>query len=129
MIKEKTIIPHKQDETLVTVAKKLQKDEEKIDFTKSAKDIHNLVRGIYKSPSAYMVFKDKKIKILKTRVMDNSAEHSEYGKVLNISKDGIELSAKKGSILVITIKPEGKGDMAASAWVNGAKIGIGDMFL
>lgn len=126
---DKTITPQKQDESLVTVAKKLQKDEEKIDLSKSAKEIHNLVRGIYKTPSAYLTFGDKKIKILKTFVVNNEIQHEKIGEILKISKDGIEISAGTGSILLDTIKPEGKGEMKAAAWINGAKLKVGDYIL
>ena len=126
---DKTITPQKQDESLVTVAKKLQKDEEKIDLSKSAVEIHNLVRGIYKTPSAYLTFGDKKIKVLKTSVTDNETEHKNVGEILKLSKNGIEISAGKGSVLLITIKPEGKGEMPSSAWINGAKLKVGDYIL
>ena len=122
-----SITPQKQDENFVTVAKKLQKEEEKIELSKSAEEIHNLVRGIYKSPSAYLTFKDKTIKVLKTKVTDMETIHQEVGKILKISKDGIEISTGKGSILLITIKPEGKGEMLSSAWINGAKLKVGDL--
>ncbi len=125
----KTINPQKQDETLVTVAKKLQADEEKINLAKSAAEIHNLVRGIYKSPSAYLIFNGKKIKILKTKIAEPDKVYNQVGEILKISKDGIEVSTGKGSLTVITIKPEGKGEMAASAWVNGAKVKVGDFIL
>lgn len=126
---DKTITPQKQDESLVTVAKKLQKDEEKIDLSKSAAEIHNLVRGIYKTPSAYLTFGDKKIKVLKTFIAERDTEHDKVGEILKISKDGIEISTGKGSLLLDTIKPEGKGEMKASAWINGAKLKAGDFIL
>ena len=128
-LKNETITPQKQDETLVTFAKKLQKEEEKINLENSANQIHNLVRGIYKVPSAYLTYCDKKIKVLKTSVTDTTTEYKEAGKVLKVSKDGIELSTGRGSLLLITIKPEGKGEMSAGAWVNGAKIKVGDFLL
>lgn len=128
-LKNNTITPQKQDEQFVTVAKKLQKDEEKIDLTKSAGEIHNLVRGIYKTPSAYLTFKDKKIKILKTRVINNDITHENVGEILKLSKEGIEISTGTGILLLATIKPEGKGEMSASAWINGAKLKIGDYIL
>jgi len=128
-IKNSEINPVKQDEALVTIAKKLQKDEDKIDFNKSAEAIHNLVRGIYKTPSAYFTFKDKKIKVLETKVTDNQTKHDRVCQILKISKDGIEVSTSIGSLLLIKIKPEGKGEMDASAWVNGAKVKAGDVLI
>jgi methionyl-tRNA formyltransferase len=128
-LKDKTITPQKQDENFVTIAKKLQSDEEKINTKNSAIEIHNLVRGIYKSPCAYLTFNDKKIKILQTSIVDRESIYEKTGEVIKINKEGIELTTGKGTIRLITIKPEGKGEMLASAWVNGAKVKIGDIFL
>ena len=54
--------PVPQCEDGVCMANKLTKEETQIDWSKSACDIHNLVRGIYKSPSAYFVYDGKIIK-------------------------------------------------------------------
>ena len=51
------------------------------------------------------------------------AEGSTY-----IEKDGIIVYCAKDAIKLITIKPEGKGEMIASAWANGARIKKGDKF-
>ena len=66
---DKTISPEKQCETGVCMANKLIKEETLIDWSKSAQDIHNLVRGIYKMPSAYFIYNGKVVKVLETRVL------------------------------------------------------------
>ena len=55
---ENTITPEKQCENGVCMANKLTKEETLIDWTKPAREIHNLVRGIYKFPSAYFKYND-----------------------------------------------------------------------
>ena len=71
---DKTITPQKQSEDGVCMANKLTKEETQIDWTKSAEDIHNLVRGIYKSPSAYFIYNGKIIKVLETKVIKEEGE-------------------------------------------------------
>ena len=116
---EKTIIPEKQCETGVCMANKLTKEETKIDWTKSAEEIHNLVRGIYKFPSAYFMHNDKVVKVLETRVIEGNGTCGEFVKV---TKEGIEVGCGRDCLLLIKIKPEGKGEMFAKDWANGLHI-------
>lgn len=115
---EKTITPLKQCEDGVCFANKLDKDECLIDWNKDAQSIHNLVRGIYKFPCAYFMHNDKIIKVLETKVCNGSGTAGEF---LNITKDGIEVACGDKSILLVRIKPEGKGEMSARDWYNGLK--------
>lgn len=116
---EKTIIPEKQCETGVCMANKLTKEETKIDWTKPAEEIHNLVRGIYKFPSAYFMHNDKVVKVLETRVIEGNGVCGEFVKV---TKEGIKVGCGKDCLLLIKIKPEGKGEMFAKDWANGLHI-------
>jgi methionyl-tRNA formyltransferase len=118
---DNTIIPQKQCEEGVCIAPKLTKEECKIDWTKSAKEIHNLVRGIYQCPSAYFLFNDKIIKVLETQVLTGEGNCGEF---INVTKDGIEVACGVGSLLLVKIKPEGKGEMLAKDWYNGVKNAI-----
>ncbi len=115
---EKTITPLKQCEDGVCFANKLDKEECLIDWNKDAQSIHNLVRGIYKFPCAYFMHNDKIIKVLETKVCNGSGTAGEF---LNITKDGIEVACGDKSILLVRIKPEGKGVMSARDWYNGLK--------
>ena len=116
---EKTITPEKQCETGVCMANKLTKEETKIDWTKPAEEIHNLVRGIYKFPSAYFMYNDKVVKVLETRVVEGNGDCGEFVK---ITKEGIEVGCGKDCLLLVKIKPEGKGEMFAKDWANGLHI-------
>ena len=112
-----TITPEKQCEKGVCMANKLVKEETIIDWTKPAQEIHNLVRGIYKFPSAYFMHNDKIIKVLETRVVKSSGKCGEF---VRISKDGIEVGCGEDCILLVKVKPEGKGEMFAADWARGA---------
>jgi len=117
-IVDKTITPQKQCEDGLCMANKLTKEETKIDWTKPAQEIHNLVRGIYKFPSAYFNYNNKIIKVLETRVIDKSGKCGEF---LSCTKEGIEVGCGDKSLLLIKVKPEGKGEMFAKDWANGLK--------
>ncbi len=112
----KTISPQKQCEEGVCMANKLTKEETMIDWSKQAEEIHNLVRGIYKFPSAYFVYNGKIIKVLETRVLE---EKGTCGEFVKFSKDGVVVGCGKNCILLVKVKPEGKGEMLARDWANG----------
>jgi len=100
----------------VSFANKLQKEETEIDFNKPATVVHNLIRGIYKSPSAFFKYDGKIIKVLESEV---STGQGIPGKFINISKLGIDIACGKDCIKIIKVKPEGKGEMLARDWYNG----------
>lgn len=110
--------PVPQCEDGVCMANKLTKEETQIDWLKPACDIHNLVRGIYKSPSAYFVYDGKIIKVLESRVVEDCGA---CGELLRATKEGVLMGCGKDCLLLIRVKPEGKGEMSARDWYNGLR--------
>lgn len=127
------ISPTAQEHEKATHAPKIRKEDAQIDWGKSAREIHNLVRGLYKAPSAHCFFNGKLIKVLETRVVDDEIPEgflAESGEIIKISKNGIEVAAKTGILLITIVKPEGKGEMPSRDWANGSgKCKLGDRFL
>ena len=117
-LKNGILKPEKQCEDGVCMAPKLQKEECLIDWSKSNNDIHNLVRGVCRSPSAYFIHNDKIIKVIEAKPVDGSGKQ---GQIVSHSKDGVDMGCGKGLVRLITVKPEGKGEMKASDWYNGVR--------
>lgn len=113
-----SLTPVKQCEDGVCFANKLTPDEFKIDWTKSARDIHNLVRGIYKSPGATFVYNEKLIKVLQTEVLSEPATKP-AGEIISGGKYGVDFATGDGVLRLIKVKPESKGEMFARDWYNG----------
>ena len=112
------ITPEKQCENGVCMADKLTKEETKIDWTKPAREIHNLVRGICRFPSAYFTYNDKVVKVIETRIVNRQGKCGELTK----TKDGIEVGCGQNSLLLVRVKPEGKGEMLSKDWMNGLRL-------
>lgn len=117
-LKNNTIKPQKQCEDGVCFADKLQKEECEIHWEKSAKELHNLVRGVYKCPGAFFKYKDKIIKVLETQPIDENLE-GVIGEFVRTSKFGIDVKTGNGILRLIKVKPEGKSEMPAKDWANG----------
>lgn len=113
-----SVKPVPQCEDGICMANKLTKEESQIDWAKNAEDIHNLVRGIYKFPSAHFMYNGKLVKVLRTKVLEGKGEPGEF---VEITKDGIKVACGKDCLLLMKIKPEGKGEMNARDWYNGLK--------
>ena len=117
-LQNKTLTPQKQCEDGVCMANKLTKEECLIDWTKTNIEIHNLIRGICRCPSAYFLFNEKIIKVIESETIDGSGE---VGEIVNHSKEGVDIACGKGLLRLIKVKPEGKGEMFAKDWYNGVK--------
>lgn len=114
-----SIKPVPQCEEGVCVATKLTKEETLIDWSNPAEKIHNLVRGIYKSPCAYFLHDGKIIKVLETKVEKGIS--GKPGELIKAGKDGVQFGCGQDCITLLRVKPEGKGEMPARDWYNGIK--------
>lgn len=115
-----SLIPQKQAECGVCFADKLLKEECLINWNKSAQEIHNLVRGVYKCPGAHFEYNGKIIKVMETEPLSEDTD-AEIGSFVKISKFGIDVKTGDGVLRLIKVKPEGKGEMLARDWGNGLR--------
>ncbi|WP_270646519.1 methionyl-tRNA formyltransferase [Paeniclostridium hominis] len=92
-----------------------------IDWDKSAKDIHNLVRGVNPWPSAYTTYENQTMKIWKTKVVDKNSDKAP-GTILKVDKDGIEVNTGNGVIQISEIQMSGKKRMIVSEYIKGNTI-------
>ena len=116
----------KQDESRATFTKKIKKEEKVIDWNMKSTDLHNKIRGMYVINTNHTTFNNKIVKVLKTKTVENYTGNP--GEVLEIAKDGIIVGCREGAIKLLKVKPEGKGEMEACAYANGARIKKGDFF-
>lgn len=119
----------KQDDALSSYAAKIDRSDEIIDFTKPAKAVADLVRGLSPEPFAVTKTPDGKLlKITSAKVGDGTTD-APAGEVIALrgKGDGAISVSCGGEVLLITgVVPEGKKKMPASAYINGRKIAVGD---
>ena len=119
-----------QDETKVTFARNISREQERIDWNKDARSIYNQVRGLHPWPVAYTTFEEGNFKIWWAQV-GQSATNATPGEVVNIEKDYFEIATGEGgSLAVYDLQPAGKKRMTAEEYLRGtgSKLQIGDRF-
>ena len=116
-----------QDDTLATHAAKIEKEDCKIDFTKSAKTLDCAIRGVTPIPGAFAYLKGKMLKIYKATPTDGKGRP---GEVISLDPKGVgsfTVACGEGALKVTGVIPEGKGRMGAGDFVRGRKIELGDI--
>ena len=120
------IIPEKQDDSLSTYAAKIEKTDCLIDFSKSAQEIHDQVRGLSPIPLAFAYLRGKMLKIRATVILEKDGSYGNAGEVISADNRGISVACGSGKVLVTEVIPEGKKAMSASSFVNGRAVSVGD---
>ena len=116
----------KQDDSLACYAKKVEKEDCKIDFNLSAKRLDHLIRGVTPIPGAFAYHNGKMLKINKAFPIDGVGKQ---GEVIDLSDKGegyITVACGEGALCITLLIPEGKGKMTAGDFVRGRKINLGD---
>ncbi|CDZ24407.1 Methionyl-tRNA formyltransferase [[Clostridium] cellulosi] len=109
----------KQDDSLATYAPMIDKNSTLIDWNKSAQEIHNLVRGLNPSPSAYTLFNGLKFKIISSK-LHNTESDKTPGSVVSVSEEGFVIACGDGkTLLVKEVQAQGGKKMTAAAYANG----------
>lgn len=115
------ITPKKQDESLATHTSKIDKSLCPIDFSKSAFEVHNKVRGLNPWPVATTKICEKNVKVYSTRLCPKSGRSGEV-----LSTKPLVVACGEKSVEILELQPEGKKRMTAYAFLAGHKLEIGD---
>ncbi len=116
------VTPIKQDESKATSAPIIKKEMAKISFhDMTAEEVHNAVRGFYPWPVAFFISGGKRIKIIKSRVVNMRGT---AGTVLKSDSELI-VACRKEAVALETIQPEGSKPMTAKQYLCGRPIALG----
>lgn len=112
------LTPTKQDESNVTYARNITRDQERIDWTKTSKDIYNHVRGMHPFPVASTTLDEKNVKLwwVETNQTDT---HQAPGTITALEPDGVIVQAGEGSVKLTDIQLAGKKRMPIKDLLNG----------
>ena len=111
-----------QDHSKATYAPMLDKSMCAIDFTKTAQQVHNQVRGLHPWPVATMELEGKKFKVHATAIVEN-APQAAPGTVLGLTKTGLQIACGQGAVEIRSLQAEGGKRMAAPDYFRGHPLG------
>lgn len=122
---ELTAEPQNDDEA--TYAPTIKREDERIDWSRSAVDIHNLVRALTPEPGAFTLWDGEVLKIRGTTLslpesLPLYEENLEPGTVLQCAEEGIAVSTGKGIIVLKRLQPAGKKAMEVEQFARGSRI-------
>ena len=114
----------KQDDARSCYAPMLSKDISPIDWSHSARRIHDQVRGLYPWPSAIAEIDGSRCKILRTALTGETTGKAP-GTFVQADKRGMKIACGNGEVLeILELQPDGKKAMAATAFLMGHPIKI-----
>jgi len=119
-----------QDETKVTFAHNISREQERVNWTNSARTVFNQVRGLTPWPTAYTTFQGENVKLWFVKEGDATTSQAP-GQVVKINKDSFEVATGDGkSVVILELQPAGKKRMTAQDYLRGtgSKLAIGDQF-
>ena len=113
-----------QDDNLSCYAPMLSKELSPIDWNRTARQIHDQVRGLYPWPSAITELDGVRCKILKTAISGEKTG-KEPGAFVQADKRGMKIACGNGEVLeIMELQPDGKKRMAATAFLMGHPIQV-----
>src|SRR3989339_1867797 len=114
---EQKIKPIEQNHNEATFCKMFTRENGRIDWKKSAREIYNLYRGLQPWPGIFTTADGKRIKLLKIVLAKKSAGAGE----IIFKNQKLFVGCGEGAIEILELQNEGKNALSATAWINGNK--------
>ncbi|MFD2054123.1 methionyl-tRNA formyltransferase [Mesorhizobium calcicola] len=116
----------------VTYAKKIDKSETRVDWTRSASEVHNSIRGLSPFPGAWSEIgiggRPERLKLLRSTLSEGLSLSEDLGESGGILDDRLTVACGAGAISLVEVQRAGGKPAAASEFLRGAKIERGMKF-
>ncbi len=126
------VAPEPQDNALATYAPSLKKKDGLIDWTRGAKEIKNLVRGVSPWPGAFTERKGRVLKIHRVQAHEDSEGGGEGiakrpGAIVRVERESFFVAGGRGLVEVLEVQPENKKRMSAGDFIKGYRPAEGEI--
>lgn len=108
-----------QDHEIATYVKMLKREDERIDFTKTRKEVYDFIRSLNPKPLANTLIDGEEWKILEAKI--GEAGTPTIGEITSVNKEYFAIGCKDGEILITKIKLPGKKEVLVKDFFNGYK--------
>ena len=109
----------KQEESEATYGFNISREDERISFDKTSRQIFNQIRGLNSWPGAYTTYEGKILKVWESRIGSTFDISKVNGEIEAIYSDGFGVKTLDGEIIFTLVQPEGKKKMDAGSFING----------
>lgn len=120
---EKTLTETPQDNAMASYAPLLKKEHGRIDWSRPAAEVRNLIRGMSPWPSACTAHAGKSLKILSASMREGRGEP---GEILEVGRDGVVVACGEGALALGRVQPEGGKAMSSWDYAQGRRVKKGD---
>lgn len=108
-----------QDVNQVTYSPTIQKDQEQIDWSQSAEEIHNHVRAFRPFPSTYTIWNNERLKIWQGEPIDFVKQEAKPGTIIAVQDNQLIIQCGEGHYAISELQPSGKKRISTSDFLNG----------
>lgn len=116
-----SLTPEKQDDSLSCYSPMIKKEMSALDFSKSAEEIHNTIRGV----TGFSMLEGKRLKVFRSEILDNIALDAENGEI--VDTDLFAVKCGDGRLIrFCEVQPEGKKRMKTEDFLRGKKLAKGE---
>ncbi len=117
-----TLSPEKQDDSLSCYSPMIQKEMSALDFSKTAAEVHNTIRGV----TGFTMLDGERLKVFRSEISDNIAPDAENGSIVDEKRFAVKCGDGK-AVVFTEVQPEGKKRMAAEDFLRGKKLVKGEI--
>lgn len=117
-----TLVPEKQDDSLSCYSPMIKKEMSALDFSKSAAEVHNTIRGV----TGFTMLGDKRLKVFRSVIENETDEHAQNGEI--VDPDAFTVKCGDGGLITFgEIQLEGGKRMKTGDFLRGRKLTKGEI--
>jgi methionyl-tRNA formyltransferase len=116
----------RQDRKAGSYAHKLDKSDGIVDWAHDAVTVWNRQRAVTPWPGAATAFRDRHLLVVRSEPQHLMPLGVAPGTVAEAGRDAVVVACAPGALRLVTVRPEGRGDLAAAEWARGARVQAGD---
>jgi methionyl-tRNA formyltransferase len=117
----------KQDDSQATAAPKITPEHCRIDWSKTAEQLRNQIRGLAPSPGAFTSFRGKNLKLLKAEALGDEPFREDFGRTFKpAQKEQVWVTTGKGILNLLEVQPEGKKRIGIQEFTRGYHVEVGE---